>query len=234
MNQIFTYMSLAMDQNPNSKSYRPEPTQYDNGLETNLFSIAEQIFSHPPQPPCTIQLVMDHDIPSDEDLNDFEFQLLSDFTKAGLHLLFGQAHPVLLTDDQFGQLNQYINSIGYTVKRRMEETETSIKCHVSFERYTNPMQQSRVGNLDHLKQYVHNEEAEQEPEPSPAPAPKSNTNKKPMTPEGAIAYLKEMLARDPTKKGYVLGFYKRIAESDPEKKEFVVNLLKNEFGIDYE
>ena len=44
------------------KVYRPEPVKYDDGIETNIYGIAEQICSQPPQPPSIIQLVMDHDV----------------------------------------------------------------------------------------------------------------------------------------------------------------------------
>jgi hypothetical protein len=136
------------------KVYRPEPIQYDDGLETNLYEIAKQICSRPAQPPCTICLVMDHDLPSDSDLNNFEFDLLKTFTMACLKLLFGNdVNPFKLFDWELDKLQEYINSIGYTLLTEIQETETSKKFIMSFKRYGS-RGQNEPNPLAHLKKYM--------------------------------------------------------------------------------
>ena len=137
------------------KVFRPEPVQYDDGLETNLYGIAEQICSRPPQPPCTIHLIMDHDIPTQSDLDDFEFDLLRTFTMACLKILFGEnVNPVKLAEKDMEKLQQYINSIGYTMITETEDTDISTKFTVSFRRYGAP-DPNQPNPLESLKKYMH-------------------------------------------------------------------------------
>ena len=135
------------------KVYRPDPIQYDDGLETNIYGIAEQICSRPPQPPCTIQLIIDHDVERTENLDDYEFDLLRTFTMACLSLKFGKnVNPMKLSDEDLSIINQYINSIGYRMKTDIEETESSYKFMLSFSRYG---QSAETKNpLEYLKKYV--------------------------------------------------------------------------------
>jgi len=141
------------NENQKGKCHRPDPIQYDNGLETNINAIVEQIFKSPPSAPNTIQLVLDHSIPDGEDFDDFEFQLLSHFTIYGMKNLFGpEANPSTLSESDFNQLNKYINSIGYNINYGVEETEKSYDYHISFDRYNSS--QSKINNIDHLQKYM--------------------------------------------------------------------------------
>jgi len=142
---------IADHQYKKPKVYRPEPVQYDDGIETNIYGIAEQICSRPPQPPCTIQLIMDHDVPTDTDLNDFEFDLLRTFVMACLKILFGpNVNPLKLPQKDMDKLSDYVNSIGYRLITETEETETSVQFTMSFKRYESPNAKS----LEHLRKYM--------------------------------------------------------------------------------
>ncbi len=140
-----------------SKSFRPNPIQYDDGLETNLYEIAEQVCSRSPQLPCTIQLVMDHDIPSDSDLNDFEYNLLKTFTLSCIDILFGEnINPFKLSEQNLQLLQEYINSIGYTLTTEIQETELSKKFVMSFRRFVS-RDPKEPNPLAHLKKYMHSQ-----------------------------------------------------------------------------
>ena len=135
------------------KVHRPEPVQYDDGIETNLYGIAEQICSRPPQFPCTIQLVMDHDVADSADVNDFEFDLLRTFTLACLKIKFGaETNPFDLTETQLDLLQRYINSIGYTLMIDKEETDTSYKFTMSYKRYG--QSSTQINPLEHLRKHM--------------------------------------------------------------------------------
>uniref|UniRef100_A0A6C0BJK9 Uncharacterized protein n=1 Tax=viral metagenome TaxID=1070528 RepID=A0A6C0BJK9_9ZZZZ len=106
----------------------------DDGLETNLHAIAEQICSRPPGPPCSIQLTMDHETTASP--TDLEFELVSNFSMICMHLLFGpSATPCDLSEADLQRLQAYINSIGYVLHVDKEEIETEYIFHISFERY---------------------------------------------------------------------------------------------------
>src|SRR5438093_4425541 len=59
-----------------------------NNIETNIFEIAEIIFNQPPKPPQSIQLIMDHDLPENTDIDQFEYQLISQIALYGAQKLF--------------------------------------------------------------------------------------------------------------------------------------------------
>ncbi len=134
------------------KVYRPEEVKYSNGIETNLYGIAEQICSVPPQYPCSIQLIMDNDLPCDEngkemDFAVFEMDLLKTFTLSCIQVLYGtQKNPMQLTEPEIDRLNAYVHSIGYHIRHEVEETETTLKVKLSFQKYSeysakpNPLQ----------------------------------------------------------------------------------------------
>lgn len=131
--------------------HKPPSTQSDDdhgSLETNLDGIASQVCAQPPGSPCSIQLVMDHEIDPEA-----EFMIIRDFTMACLRVLWGRnATPCDLTSDNLDLLSRYVKSIGYLLKVRIEETAEEDLYHISFERYHET--QSRFGSLDHLKKYM--------------------------------------------------------------------------------
>lgn len=126
--------------------HKPQPTTYSNGLETNIYTIAEKICAVPPQPPCSIQLIMDHE--ADKDV---EFDLLTDYTLSCMTILFGpKITPIDLTEEQFDQLNRYVKSIGYVLNVTKEENETSYKFKISFEKYHT----TKPNPFEHLRKYM--------------------------------------------------------------------------------
>jgi hypothetical protein len=136
-----------------SESNYFEPTQYEDGIETNLYDIANQICAHPPQSPCSIQLVLDHEVDKATNLDDYEFDLLKTFVMACFRSLFGEsANPLALSDTDFDRLNAYIHSIGYHIVRTESETETSRKLSLSFRRYADYYKD--IHDMSHLKKYM--------------------------------------------------------------------------------
>lgn len=136
------------------KHYEPEAQKYDDGLETNLFSIAQQICSKPPQKPETIQLYLGHDCPSDMDKDKLEYELLATFTMGCIKVLFGDnVNPMKLSEDNMSLLNQYLNSIGYQMTTSVEETEKSYNFKMSFKQYEDPYK-SKTNPFEHLKKYM--------------------------------------------------------------------------------
>ena len=126
--------------------YKPESITYANGLETNIYTIAKQICEEPPKLPCSIQLIMDHDVES-----DIEFDLLADFTMACMQKLFGpNATPMDLSETDFDRLNGYVKSVGYQLSIKKEENETSYRFSISFERYHS----AKPNPFEHLKDYM--------------------------------------------------------------------------------
>lgn len=124
-----------------------EATQYDTGLETNIYAIAEQICSQPPKPPCSIQLMMGHDT----DNKDLEFELLTDYTLACMRIKFGpDVNPQNMTEQQFDLLNNYVKSVGYSIVLEKQETEISYQFKISFKLY----KPSKPNPFQHLSQYM--------------------------------------------------------------------------------
>lgn len=126
--------------------HKPTPTTYEDGLETNIYKIAEQICSVPPSPPCSIQFIMDHETDA-----DVEFDLLRDFALACMEILFGpNVTPQDLSETDFEKLNNYIKSVGYLLVVKREETETSYQFKISFERYRS----TKPNPFEYLKKYM--------------------------------------------------------------------------------
>ena len=137
------------------KIRRPEPVKYEDGIETNIYDIAEQICSVPPQYPCMIQLIMDHEIPDSDDLDDVEFDLLKAFVLACLQILFGKNfNPIQMSELEKDKINEYIHSIGYHMITNIEETEKSIKMTMSFQRYKDYEKTFKKNPFEHLKKYM--------------------------------------------------------------------------------
>jgi hypothetical protein len=135
-------------------THRPPPQTYDNGLETNLYEIAEQICSKPPQPPCSIQLIMDHDTDTVVE-NEIETELLYEFTRACIGILFGRdKSPQDLSLHDLEKLKQYVLSVGYILNVNKEETATAYMFHISFERYVLGGQKQKNNPLEHLRKYM--------------------------------------------------------------------------------
>jgi hypothetical protein len=151
LNHILTSQTMSEE----VKVYRPEEVKYSNGIETNIYGIAEQICRNPPQYPCSIQLIMDNDLPCDEngkemDFEIFEMDLLKTFSLSCIQVLFGtQKNPMQLSEAEMDRLNAYMHSIGYHIKHVIEETETTLKMTLSFQKYAEFS--SKSNPLEHLR-----------------------------------------------------------------------------------
>jgi hypothetical protein len=127
------------------------PTQqFDDGTETNVHVIAEKICRHPPQAPQTIQLFSDPEgLPDDIDYDTYEYEILCVFTVTCIRTLYGDG--ALLTQDQLPLINQYLNSIGYSLTTRYEDSETQTKMIMSFSPY---IPTNNRNPLSHLQNYM--------------------------------------------------------------------------------
>lgn len=135
--------------------FKPKTRQFDDGMETNLYDIAEQICSRPPQAPNTICLMMDHEIPDGTDFTTFEFELVSAFTMACIKVLYGHLsedgsnlNPLSLSDDHLNLLRRYVNSTGYDINIIKEETKTNYQMKLKFSRY------QKENPYKHLEKYM--------------------------------------------------------------------------------
>jgi hypothetical protein len=130
----------------NQLEQRPEPSVNENGLETNLQAIVDQICSQNIKPPCSIQLIMDHEIDG-----SIEFDIIKDFALLTMKRLYGSdVNPTQLSQTDFERLNGYVQSVGYTMKLDRVETEDEIQFKILFDRYKS----TKINTLEHLKSYM--------------------------------------------------------------------------------
>ena len=93
-----------------------EPEQFDDGLETNIVSIAKTVFSQPVGRPFSIGLQLDHDPQSGEDHERLINEMLTLFLLAGVETKHGEDVSFeTITKDQMHELRQYMWSVGYDV-----------------------------------------------------------------------------------------------------------------------
>lgn len=122
------------------------PTVNNDGIETNIQSIAEHLCKMPPGAENSVQLIMDHEC--DEDVI---FDMVCDFSLSCLKILFGpNKTPHDLTPENFNLLNQYVRSIGYNMTYRVNEHEQEYEYVIKFER----LKQSKNNPYEHLKKYM--------------------------------------------------------------------------------
>jgi len=121
-------------------------TETEHNVETNIYSIVDEICSFPPKPPCSIQFILDHNVES-----EVEFDVVKTFTKACMRKLFGKnATPSDLSQEQFDLLNQYVKSIGYTLSFEIDETIDTYKYKINFDKYISPT----LDKFKHLENYM--------------------------------------------------------------------------------
>lgn len=76
--------------------------------------IINQIFTRPPQPPCTYVICLSQDL-SDKNINMFQF--LMNILITGAKKLYGEnINAQNLTNEQFNTLKMYMESLGYCIK----------------------------------------------------------------------------------------------------------------------
>ena len=110
---------------PIGEHFKPQTEQFDNGLETNIYAIAEQIFAQPPGPPYSIGLELDHDLESDEDPTLVVHEILTNLLIYGAHFKYGaQITLEQLSSAQLATLREYILSVGFEpILHRSEDSD---------------------------------------------------------------------------------------------------------------
>lgn len=80
----------------------------------DIESLINLIFSKPPKPPCTYTLMLPETVVVNQVVM---FQLLMSFLIAGAKHLYGnQITPEQISEKQFEELKDYIESIGYMIR----------------------------------------------------------------------------------------------------------------------
>lgn len=84
----------------------------------DVYQIVETVFSHPPKLPCSFELVH-----GEANL----FQVLMAVLIQGTKKLYGHASPLQLSDEQVFRLKRYMESIGYTLKYKLNMSAETLK-----------------------------------------------------------------------------------------------------------
>jgi hypothetical protein len=80
----------------------------------DIKSLIDIIFSKPPKPPCTYTLMLPETVVVNQVVM---FQLLMSFLIAGAKHLYGnQITPEQISEKQFEELKDYIESVGYMIR----------------------------------------------------------------------------------------------------------------------
>lgn len=87
-------------------------------MNFNINDFTNFLFSSYPKPPCSYNLNID---------SDNKFPVLFDILVNGAKKLYGDdIQPKNITEKQFDRLNEYIESIGYTIKYNYTFNENEI------------------------------------------------------------------------------------------------------------
>jgi hypothetical protein len=93
-------------------------------MDDNTREIAEQIFNKPPQAINSIQLDLEDttaDIAAREGVQQYVFEILSVILLHGIEILFGHRDILRLSEKDFYLLQEYANSFGYKINKRIDE-----------------------------------------------------------------------------------------------------------------
>ena len=112
-------------------------------METsNIETLVNVIFSKPPKPPCTYNLMLPETVIINQVVM---FQLLMNFLIAGAKYLYGNyITPEQISEKQFEELKHYIESIGFVIKynyKYLTNDETNYPDNLS------PLEHPRVINI---------------------------------------------------------------------------------------
>lgn len=103
----------------------------------NINDIVELIFSNPPKPPMSFEITFDFSNGS----NLFHF-LMAILINGAKKLYGPNIIPSQISKDMFNVLQEYFNSIGYTIKyeyKYADDNITPITADIWFEKYINPI-----------------------------------------------------------------------------------------------
>jgi hypothetical protein len=101
----------------------------------NTRNIANHIFTRPPGLKNSIQLELEEqtaDIATREGVDKFIFEILSVLTMHGIEILFGHRNILRLSESDFDLVQQYTNSYGYRINKRIDEESRLLL--ISFEK----------------------------------------------------------------------------------------------------
>jgi hypothetical protein len=101
----------------------------------NTKYIAEQIFTKLPQPKNTIELGLEEQtagIAEKTGIDKFIFEILTVITMHGIEILFGHKNILELTESNFNLINEYTNSFGYNIVKKIDEKSKVL--FISFNR----------------------------------------------------------------------------------------------------
>lgn len=98
-------------------------------MDVSVSQMADMIFAGPPKRPCTFKLRSSSNL----------FQVLLSLTMAGADRLFGVTAPEAMSTEQYMQLQQYIQSVGFSIKyEKVYESGRVKNINVWFEPYIHP------------------------------------------------------------------------------------------------
>lgn len=103
--------------------------------EDNTRYIAEKIFTKPPQSKNSIELGLEEEtanIALREGIDQYIFEILSVILMHGIEILFGHRNILELTENNFFLLQEYANSFGYNIKKKIDEEKRLL--FISFEK----------------------------------------------------------------------------------------------------
>lgn len=111
-----------MTDNSTGETFKPEAKVFDDGLETNLISIAEYIFSHQPGKPYSIGLQLDHPVDSGKTSEQTLQEMLTLLLLSGVQIKYGDSITFRdLNSSQKETLREYMWSVGYDPVIHMEQ-----------------------------------------------------------------------------------------------------------------
>jgi hypothetical protein len=105
----------------------------------NIETLVDMIFSKPPKPPCTYTLMLPENVIANQVTI---FQLLMSFLIAGAKHLYGDhITPEQISERQFEELKDYIESIGYIIRYNYKYLA------INDDNDLSPLQQPRIINI---------------------------------------------------------------------------------------
>lgn len=116
-------------------------------METgNIETLVNMIFSKPPKPPCTYNLMLPETVIVNQVVM---FQLLMNFLIAGAKYLYGNhITPEQISEKQFEELKHYIESIGFVIKYNYKYiTNDETNDETNYPDNLSPLEHPRVINI---------------------------------------------------------------------------------------
>lgn len=103
----------------------------DENIDNTMY-IAEQIFCNPPKSKNSIDLQLEeeteniaNDLSTNKDM--FIQNIIASITFHGVYFLYGHRNILSLTESQFYKINEYVESYGYTIIKKIVDNNLIIK-----------------------------------------------------------------------------------------------------------